>query len=58
MEPEKCLKAAGILRKYAKGAPDIVAEKKAAANAVVAKYSRASMPTAHREQRIARKARP
>ena len=58
MEPRKHLKAAGILRKYAKGAPDIDAEKKTATDAVVAKYSRASMPTAHRKQRIARKARP
>lgn len=58
MEPRKRLKAAGILRKYTKGAPDIDAEKKAASDAVVAKYFRGSMPTAHRKLRIARKAVP
>lgn len=58
MEPRKRLKAASILWNYAKGAPDIDAEKKAVADAVVAKYSRVSTPTAHREHRIARKERP
>ena len=40
--PEKKLKAAGILQKYAKGKPDLEAEQKAIEEAVIEKYTKAN----------------